>query len=85
MKLMLRNLFHIPLRIVERKSTNGEVEYWCQYQNIFGKWKNRTKYDMFGIGYYAVFYSFEDAYEFNYGKKEEEKVKVVDSCYKKRF
>lgn len=25
MKLMLRNLFHIPLRIVEGKSTNGEV------------------------------------------------------------
>ena len=85
MKLMLRNLFHIPLRIVERKSTNGEVEYWCQYQNIFGKWKNGIKYDMFGMARYAVFYSFEDAYEFNYGKKEEEKVKVVDSCYKKRW
>lgn len=78
MKLMLRNLFHIPLRIVE-------VEYWCQYQNIFGKWKNRTKYDMFGIACYAVFYSFEDAYEFNYGKEEEGRVKVVDSCYKKQF
>ncbi len=75
---MLRNLFHIPLRIVE-------VEYWCQYQNIFGKWKNRTKYDMFGIACYAVFYSFEDAYEFNYGKEEEGRVKVVDSCYKKQF
>lgn len=24
-------------------------------------------------------------YEFNYGKNKEEKVKVVDSCYKKRF
>lgn len=78
MKLMLRNLFHIPLRIVE-------VEYWCQYQNIFGKWKNRTKYDMFGIACYAVFYSFEDAYEFNYGKEEEGRVKVADSCYKKQF
>lgn len=78
MKLMFRNLFHIPLRIVE-------VEYWCQYQNIFGKWKNRTKYDMFGIACYAVFYSFEDAYEFNYGKEEEGRVKVVDSCYKKQF
>ena len=55
MKLMLRNLFHIPLRIVERKLTNGEVEYWCQYQNIFGKWKNRIKYDMFGMACYAVF------------------------------
>ena len=65
--------------------TNGEVEYWCQYQNIFRKWKNRIKYDMFGMACYAVFYSFEDAYEFNYGKKEEEKVKVVDSCYKKRW
>lgn len=75
---MLRNLFHIPLRIVE-------VKYWCQYQNIFGKWKNRTKYDMFGIACYAVFYSFEDAYEFNYGKEEEGRVKVVDSCYKKQF
>ncbi len=85
MKLMLRNLFHIPIRIVERKLTNGEVEYWCQYQNIFGKWKNRIKYDMFGMVCYAVFYSFEDAYEFNYGKNKEEKVKVVDSCYKKRF
>ena len=85
MKLMLRNLFHIPLRIVERKSTNGEVEYWCQYQNIFGKWKNGIKYDMFGMARYAVFYSFEDAYEFNYGKNKEEKVKVVDSCYKKRW
>lgn len=85
MKLMLRNLFHIPLRIVERKLTNGEVEYWCQYQNIFGKWKNRIKYDMFGMSCYAVFYSFEDAYEFNYGKNKKEKVKVVDSCYKKRF
>ncbi len=31
------------------------------------------------------FYSFEDAYEFNYGKNKEEKVKVVDSCYKKRW
>lgn len=29
------------------------------------------------------FYSFEDAYEFNHGK--EEKEKVVDSCYKKRI
>lgn len=85
MKLMLRNLFHIPLRIVERKLTNGEVEYWCQYQNIFGKWKNRIKYDMFGMARYAVFYSFEDAYEFNYGKNKEEKVKVVDSCYKRRW
>lgn len=56
MKLMLRNLFHIPLRIVERKSTNGEVEYWCQYQNIFGKWKNGIKYDMFGMACYAVFF-----------------------------
>lgn len=55
MKLMLRNLFHILLRIVERKSTNGEVEYWCQYQNIFGKWKNGIKYDMFGMARYAVF------------------------------
>lgn len=26
MKLMLRNLFHIPLRIVERKLTNGEKD-----------------------------------------------------------
>ena len=33
----------------------------------------------------CCFYSFEDAYEFNYGKNKEEKVKVVDSCYKKRF
>ena len=40
---------------------------------------------MFGMSCYAVFYSFEDVYEFNYGKKEEEKVKVVDSCYKKRW
>lgn len=40
---------------------------------------------MFGIVCYAVFYSFEDAYEFNYGKNKEEKVKVVDSCYKKRW
>ena len=40
---------------------------------------------MFGVSYYAVFYSFEDAYEFNYGEKEEGKVKVVDSCYKKRW
>lgn len=40
---------------------------------------------MFGMACYVVFYSFEDAYEFNYGKKEEEKVKVVDSCYKKRW
>lgn len=55
MKLMLRNLFHISIRIVERKLTNGEVEYWCQYQNIFGKWKNRIKYDMFGMACYAVF------------------------------
>lgn len=31
---------------------------------------------MFGMSYYAVFYSFEDAYEFNYGKNKEEKVKV---------
>ena len=31
------------------------------------------------------FYSFEEAYEFNYGKNKEEKVKVVDSCYKKRW
>ena len=38
---------------------------------------------MFGMSCYAVFYSFEDAYEFNYGKKEEGK--VVDSCYKKRW
>lgn len=41
---MLRNLFHVPIRIFERKLTNGEIEYWCQYQNIFGKWKNRIKY-----------------------------------------
>lgn len=40
---------------------------------------------MFGMWCYAVFYSFEDAYEFNHGKKKKEKVKVVDSCYKKRF
>lgn len=33
----------------------------------------------------CCFYSFEDAYEFNYGKNKEEKVKVVDSCYKKRW
>lgn len=51
----------------------------------FGKWKNRIKYNMFGVSYYAVFYSFEDAYEFNYGEKEEGKVKVVDSCYKRRW
>ena len=38
-----------------------------------------------GVSYYAVFYSFEDAYEFNYGEKEEGKVKVVDSCYKRRW
>lgn len=29
MKLMLRDLFHIPIRIVERKLTNREIEYWC--------------------------------------------------------
>lgn len=58
---------------------------WVIYENIFGKWKNRIKYDMFGMSCYAVFYSFEDAYEFNYGKNKEEKVKVVDSCYKKRW
>ena len=40
---------------------------------------------MFGMSCYAVFYSFEDAYEFNYGKEEEGRVKVVDSCYKKQF
>ena len=40
---------------------------------------------MFGMSCYAVFYSFEDAYEFNYGKNKEEKGKVVDSCYKKRW
>lgn len=55
---MLRNLFHVPIRIFERKLTNGEIEYWCQYQNIFGN---------------------------NYGEKEEGKVKVVDSCYKRRW
>lgn len=32
---------------------------------------------MFGMSCYAVFYSFEDAYEFNYGKNKEEKVKVL--------
>lgn len=53
---MLRNLFHVPIRIFERKLTNGEIEYWCQYQNIFGKWKNRIKYNMFGVSYYAVFF-----------------------------
>lgn len=37
------------------------------------------------VVFYPVFYSFEDAYEFNYGKNKEEKVKVVDSCYKKRW
>ena len=52
---MLRNLFHVPIRIFKRKLTNGEIEYWCQYQNIFGKWKNRIKYNMFGVSYYAVF------------------------------
>ena len=85
MKLLLRTFFHISLSIAESILSKGEVVYWCQYQNIFGKWKNGIKYDMFGMARYAVFYSFEDAYEFNYGKNKEEKVKVVDSCYKKRW
>lgn len=47
--------------------------------------EKRNKIRYVGMACYAVFYSFEDAYEFNYGKNKEEKVKVVDSCYKRRW
>lgn len=83
MKLMLRNLFHIPLRIVERTQMDGYVVYVCQYQNVFGKWKDRKRFDMFGTLCSATFILYQDAYEFNHGKEEEEK--IVDFCYKKRW
>lgn len=46
--------------------------------------RNKIRYVWHGA-LCCFFYSFEDAYEFNYGKNKEEKVKVVDSCYKKRW
>lgn len=83
MKLMLRNLFHVPLRIVEETLRDGSVRYVCQYQNVFGKWKTRRRFDMFGMPCSAIFILYQDAYEFNHGKVE--KGKVIDSCYRKRW
>lgn len=47
--------------------------------------QDKIRYVWHGVLRLFFFYSFEDAYEFNYGKNKEEKVKVVDSCYKKRW
>lgn len=83
MKLMLRNLFHVPLRIVEETLRDGSVRYVCQYQNVFGKWKTRRRYDMFGMLRSATFVLYADAYGFNHGNVK--KKVVVDTCYRKRI
>lgn len=57
--------------IMEDKGWCYECSFW---QNMYDKHKDDPGW-----------YSFEDAYEFNYGKNKEEKVKVVDSCYKRRW